>query len=253
MRSAEEVRAVFRMADLGLSRSEIARRADLPRSTVRDWLDRGEDACLGRRFGTRAGQCECFELAAVNAQSYAYLLGQYLGDGCISKIRKTYRLRLAWCDAYPQIKTECASAVTAVKGRGRVGAVQRVGNTELWSYWMHWPCLLPHGEGGPKPQRRIELDGWQVRLAVEGYPGRLLGGLIHSDGWRGTNRVTGANGRLYEYTRYQFSNTSEDILSLFGRACQQLGVEARRMNRVTAAVSRREDVAVLDEHVGPKA
>ena len=77
-------------------------------------------------------------------------------------------------------------------------------------------------------------------------------GLIHSDGWRGMNRVRGANGSPYAYPRYQFSNRSGDIRQLFVRACDALGVQTRRMNAWTISVAHRDSVALLDEFVGPK-
>lgn len=45
---------------------------------------------------------------------------------------------------------------------------------------------------------------WQPAI-VDEHPQPLIRGLIHSDGWRGLNRVT-VKGREYAYPRYQFSN-----------------------------------------------
>jgi hypothetical protein len=86
---------------------------------------------------------------------------------------------------------------------------------------------------------------------LEQHPGRFLRGLIHSDGWRGNNRVR-IRGTEYVYPRYQFCNLSEDILGPFGWACGLLGVSWRRMNHKTLSVARRDSVAILDEHIGLK-
>jgi Homeodomain-like domain len=64
--------------------------------------------------------------------------------------------------------------------------------------------------------------------------------------------VRGANGLSYAYTRYQFSNRSNDIKRLFVEACDRLGIEARRMNAVTISVATRRSVALLDAFIGPK-
>ena len=94
------------------------------------------------------------------------------------------------------------------------------------------------------------LENWQ-RVIVDRHPKSLLRGLIHSDGWRGANRVT-VRGRTYEYPRYQFSNVSDDIRRIFCDACDVLGIEWRRMNAKNISVAKRNSVAALDEFIGPK-
>ncbi|UJA19774.1 hypothetical protein HJD18_05805 [Thermoleophilia bacterium SCSIO 60948] len=58
--------------------------------------------------------------------------------------------------------------------------------------------------------------------------------------------------KTYAYPRYQFSNRSDDIRGLFVWGCDLLGAESRRMNRWTVSVAKRDSVAILDRHVGPK-
>jgi hypothetical protein len=52
--------------------------------------------------------------------------------------------------------------------------------------------------------------------------------------------------------RYHFTNESDDIRALFGRACDRMGIDWRQNNRNTFSVARRARVARLDEFVGPK-
>jgi hypothetical protein len=94
------------------------------------------------------------------------------------------------------------------------------------------------------------LATWQVEL-VEAAPGQFLRGLIHSDGWRGVNRVH-AKGRDYSYLRYQFSNRSDDIRTLFTYACELVGVAWRPWGKFHISVARRDAVELLDRFVGPK-
>jgi hypothetical protein len=54
------------------------------------------------------------------------------------------------------------------------------------------------------------------------------------------------------YPRYHLCNVSADIRGIFGRACDQLGIEWRPNNRWSLSVARRGSVALLDEFVGPK-
>ncbi len=83
-------------------------------------------------------------------------------------------------------------------------------------------------------------------------PGLFLRGLIHTDGWRGQNRVT-VKGRDYSYPRYEFSSRSDDIRRLFCDGCDMLGIAWRPWGRWHISVARKGAVALLDEHVGLKA
>jgi hypothetical protein len=188
---------------------------------------------------------------AAPPDAYAYLLGQYLGDGYIASHRRgVFRLVITCCDWYPNIVEECASAARAVLPRSRVGFVKRQGVIVVSSYSKHWPCLFPQHGRGRKHERPITLEGWQSAI-VDDYPKMFLRGLIQSDGWRGLNRVR-VRGRRYEYVNYMFKNESSDIRELFTLTCDRLGVQWRynRYNEIT--ISRRASVALLDEFVGPK-
>jgi len=79
----------------------------------------------------------------------------------------------------------------------------------------------------------------------------LLRGLIHSDGCRIKNRVR-VRGKHYEYTRYMFSNRSEDIRRIFADACERADIEWRRMNEWTVSVAKRDSVGAMDRFIGPK-
>ena len=117
---------------------------------------------------------------------------------------------------------------------------------EVFSYWKGWPCLLPQHGPGRKHERPIVLADWQ-RWQVLRNPKLLLRGLIHSDGCRFIN--TGRGG--WRHPRYTFSNASDDIRRIFCDACDLLGIRWTLAPR-TVYVSRKVDVAVLDEFIGPK-
>lgn len=117
------------------------------------------------------------------------------------------------------------------------------------SYSKLWPLVFPQHGSGRKHERPILIDPWQVPLLDDNID-QLVRGLIHSDGCRVMNTVH--RGR-YSYPRYQFCNYSSDIRGIFTGACEELGVRWTQMNRVTIAVSRRADVALLDTFIGPKA
>jgi hypothetical protein len=187
--------------------------------------------------------------------AYAYLLGLYLGDGWLTRGAKdVFALSISCCDYWPGLMAAAKSAMVAVMPTSSVFRVQRIGCTEVKSTSKHWPCLFPQHGPGPKHHRVIELAPWQ-RVIVETHPGDFVRGLIHSDGWRGVNRVRRplpSGERWYEYSRYLFVNESADILGLCGEALDLLGVEWRFSKPNTISVARRQAVARLDEFVGRK-
>jgi hypothetical protein len=94
------------------------------------------------------------------------------------------------------------------------------------------------------------LKEWQRSIAMTD-PRPLLRGLIHSDGCRfiATERK-GAYVR--RAPRYAFTNRSEDILQLFGTACDAVGVHFTRASPTQIAVYSKDSVAILDRFIGPK-
>jgi hypothetical protein len=254
-RPDSEVAQVRELLEAGLSDYEIARRSGIPRGTVLNWRRGGGRTAPGARLA--AGRCEvcggAHNLEALDQEAYSYLLGEYLGDGCVWQSRRTgTRLLRISCDAqYRGIIAECCGAIEAVRGRRpyvRYHSDKRLAT--ITSYWRAWPCLFPQHGPGRKHHRRIVLASWQEAI-VEAHPEPFLRGLIDSDGWRGLNRVH-VKGRDYEYPRYQFSNRSQDIKDLFTSTCDLLGIEWRPWGHHHISVARRESVALMDEFIGPK-
>jgi Homeodomain-like domain len=250
MYPCDTVRAVLDLAAAGLSDYEIARRTGISRGTVFNW-----------RHGRRAVRSSppspcprCDDPQTFRARlgfEYSYLLAQYLVDGCSFPNTTSYTLRISSDARYGDIISECCRAIETLCRRSpkvRHDPAKRLVN--ILSYWKLWPCLLPQHGPGRKHARPIQLVRWQTEI-VEDHPGRFLRGLIHSDGWRGLNRVT-VKGRDYAYPRYQFSNRSDDIRALFTYACDLVGIEWRPWGRWHISVARRASVARLDEFVGPK-
>jgi hypothetical protein len=245
------------MVAWGMNDSAISRLAGIPRTTIRSWRVETAGAGPTRARGSHRVSCPICGGDKLNEERYAYLLGMYLGDGCISLCpRGVFKLRIVLDQRYPNIIDECARAMRDVR-TSRTMAVGRVLNTgcvELYAYWRHWPCVFPQHGLGPKHLRRIGLNPWQQRI-LEEHPHWLLRGLIHSDGWRGMNlvrRPLKGGIKSYAYPMYQFDNTSSDIRAIFCASCEVIGVSWRQMNERTIAVSRRADVERLDAVIGPK-
>jgi hypothetical protein len=231
----------------GCSDCEVSRLSKIPRSTVRDWrLGRHSQtlrASEGRDRECRQG-CEPW---AVPCAAYSYLLGMYLGDGCISRSHNVWRLRIVTDARYPGIVEECCLAMESVMPGRRIHRLHRPSRcVEISMYSKHWVCLFPQHGPGRKHKRLIRLQPWQRRLAGQA-PECFIRGMIHSDGCRVI-----ATDRGVRSVRYHFSNRSEDIKSLFCEALDGLSIRWTRPSQREIAIYRRDAVARLDQFVGPK-
>lgn len=241
----------------GLGAPRVAKRLGISVATVRDW-HAGKLPAHSRPGAhplcAKCGQEE-HSFDEFDAR-YVYLLGLYLGDGTISKHRRRVsKLRIVLDAKYPAIVDECAEAMASTMPRNTVGRVLKPSNCfEVYSYSRSWPCLFPQHGPGLKHTRRIWLARWQQRLA-ERWPKALIRGLIQSDGCRFINTGRGN----WRHPRYLFSNVSSDIASIFCTACDCLDLHwtaafpSDETKAISIYVSRKADVARMDEFVGPKA
>jgi Homeodomain-like domain-containing protein len=244
MRSFEQYDSAKRLIAAGVNDCEIARRLGIPRPTVRDWR------CRPQRRPRLDGGTPCgvtHDLGALAAVPYSYVLGMYLGDGCISRNRRVWRLRIVLDAKCPDIINRCRTAIDMLM-TGQHAAVLPLPKrcVEVSMYSKHWPCLLPQHGPGKKHMRRIALESWQQTLVDQATEEFILG-LIHSDGCRVV-----ANDRGVRSIRYHFSNRSEDIIGLFTAALDALDIPWTRSTKYIVSIYRKAATARLDEFVGPK-
>lgn len=243
----------------GIPNSEVARRLGIAKGTVGYWKHRdraGRGECPGRR-SPLCPRCDGRDL---DAPAYVQLLGLYLGDGHIVSwaTHGAPSLSITLDDAWPGVQDECEAVMRAVLPDNSVHRVTRTGCHNVKVYSKHLPCLFPQHGPGPKNARRIALAEWQ-QVLVDAHPWNFLRGLIHSDGCRVINwtvRTVGGEKKRYEYPRYWFTNTSDDIRELFTDTLDKVGVMwtscPRKGVPYNISVARKPSVALMDTHVGPK-
>ncbi|PJM94610.1 helix-turn-helix domain-containing protein [Streptomyces sp. CB01373] len=241
----------------GRSLNSVSRETGVSRATIRAWQTRAEP--LHRNRAMSCPRCRDAPWEPEEITAYTYLLGLYLGDGCVSSLRRgVHFLRITCADAWPGLIEACAEAMQRVRPDNKVFRVQRQGCQNVTCYSKHWPCLFPQHGPGKKHERRITLEPWQQEM-VDTHPWEFVRGLIHSDGCRITNwttRLVGGERKRYEYPRYFFTNTSADIVRLFTDTLDKVRVEWKPLHQsraaVTISVARKASVALMDAHVGPK-
>jgi hypothetical protein len=255
-RPPEDHVAVLQLKAEGRTDRAVSLATGVPVETIRTWRQRGAPGAIRRALAAGDVCAGCrdpiHDFRSLPVGTYAYLLAMYLGDGCVFRSGRSTYLRITLDTAYPGIIEECATAVERIRGRRPNVAPDYRGKNcvHVVSYWKSWPCLLPQHGPGRKHSRKIELVDWQ-REIVDAAPEAFLRGLIHTDGWRGVNRVR-VKGKDYAYPRYQFSNRSDDIRRLFTDTCERLGIQWRQWTRYHVSVARRESVALMDSFIGPK-
>ncbi|MFD9976192.1 transcriptional regulator [Streptomyces sp. NPDC059017] len=250
---------VLALIAAGRSLNSVSKETGISRAAIRAWQVRIQP--LPRLLGQAAPcpRCRPEPTEPQNTAAYAYLLGLYLGDGCISAHpRGGHHLRIACADAWPGLIDACRTAITSVRPEATAYTLQKQGCVMVTSYGRHWTCLFPQHGPGRKHERLIALEPWQQRI-IDAHPWEFARGLIHSDGCRVTNwttRVVRGETRRYEYPRYFFTNTSTDIVKLYTDTLDRVGVEWRTLHQkrkaVTVSVARRTSVALMDAHIGPK-
>lgn len=242
------VQEALALIEQGVSDQAIARTIGVPRRTIADWR-RGKNLLRLQRTA-----CGVDHHAPLPEDAYGYLLGMYLGDGCLSPCRAAgvWRLRIFADAKYPAIVRECASAMEAIFPTKHANVQRRhdCACLEISMYARHWLCLFPQHGRGRKHMRKIGLAPWQ-RAIVEADRRPFLRGLIHSDGCRiiATEKQAG---RVRHAPRYLFTNVSQDILGLFCESCDALGIRWTRPNSKTIAIYRLASVELMDAFIGPK-
>jgi hypothetical protein len=164
-----------------------------------------------------------------DAYGYSWLLGFYLGDGCVSCAGRTYQLRVVLDARYPEVIEDCTTAVAMVVPHARIHVRPRRvdAGVIIEAASPRWPLMLPQHGPGRKHNRPIVLAPWQ-RGIVDAHP------------------------HPFEYPRYLFSNRSADIRGLFCEYCERLGIRTTQSNARNISVAHRASVAKLDAFVGPK-
>jgi hypothetical protein len=226
---AQKRGAALALVEQGFNDCEIARRLGIPRTTVRDWRRptyfANFDICPRCWLRLRP--------LAFSDADYAELLGLYLGDGHISTLARTQRLRIFLDSKYTAVVDDAEALLRQCfpnnpVGRALVECVSsrstvRARNTTARS------CSSPGSAASSMRRRGSSCAGASARTAASSStaPAR------------------------YEHLSYGFANHSSDILDLFEATCLRQGLRPRRYAQAIR-LNRREDVARLIEHVGVK-
>lgn len=194
------------------------------------------------------------QIAADQQADYAFILGEYLGDGWLDvHSPKSQRLLIVQDTKYTHSIQEIASALQRLFPDKHITIrdVKDGGCTHVGVCSTRLLEMFPQHGRGKKHDRDIKLKGWQEAI-VQRHPRQFLKGLLWSDGCRYTQLQWGK----YSYPRYVFTQRSPQIFELFLRACNLasvvIGSIYRSPERNQAFITAASSVRLLDHSVGPK-
>src|ERR1700743_2072665 len=112
MYSAAVRRQALVLINSGSSLRSVSIATGITRTTLREWRDNPEKPQAARASCPRCGDDPTLPDPRAD---YAYLLGLYLGDGCISvggdPAKGVWKLRIACADAWPGLVQGCVRAI----------------------------------------------------------------------------------------------------------------------------------------------
>ena len=265
-RTIEEYNEVLKLFKEGKSKVEISKLTSIPRGTITDWTLNKIDLTTSKQ------RIETNPLTILSdenkIQAYVYLLGSYLGDGCITQPQsnRAAKLRITCDNKQPYVIQSNLEAIKILFPNNTPSIqAHQTGNCSIVGvYSSNLYSLFPQAKkgGGNKNTRDVSLVDWQLPL-VKGRETYLLKGLFHSDGsfFKGNKK----------YYRYQFTNTSLDIINIIKNCLSVLkiqycltqtqplplkinsnNIESICKLRYNILIQHKESVKILYKHVGTK-
>lgn len=222
-----------------------AKLLNVDHTTIQYWIKKDFNICLKNNKDEK--------ITTFNPE-YAFILGFYLGDGCISNVRRTKKLRLFNDKRYECINKYIEQCISIIFPSNKCGRVDNGGCWEIYVYNNNLIHYFPQHGKGKKHERLILLSDWQKEI-IEKYPKDFIKGLIYSDG------CIVYSGK---YKRFEFSNRSVDIHSILDYALNLLDIKktsTRRKsphednecyNQYITTISRVEDVEHMTSFIPDK-
>jgi hypothetical protein len=257
MRTLEELNFIQELISQGKNQSQISKETGIHRKVI--------SKIVKEHFLEAYSKAKLFDpskLTKEQEKAYSYILGQYLGDGHISLMRKkVYRLTISGDIKYHNIIQEVKDKLSIIlpknspnlafkKTQGKVNCVAiQVSSKKIKD-------MFPQHGKGPKHLRPIKLEPWQEDI-VKAFPKDFLRGLIHSDGSRYVTKTTAK-----ESTRYCFTNASTDIIALCCNVLQEMNIPyslskkairgMMKHHAYNVFIQKKSSVEFLETFIGPK-
>ena len=237
MRTEKEINSILKLKNEGKNNTEISKLLDIPRTTIITILNKKSTNIVKKQL---IDNSKNYILNNNLEKEYSYILGLYLGDGHIVKMKRTFRLRIFLDKKYDDLNNYVKRTLELLFPNNKVTINKTKINMIIINvYSNNLINLFPQHGAGKKHNRSIVLEDWQRDVIV---PDQIIKGLIHSDGSYFYSGI---------YDRYEFKNSSSDILSIFKIYSNKLNLKYTEQKKVITFY-KREDVLKLKTIIGTK-
>jgi len=219
--SVEQVERAKSLKNEGRNFSEIARIMNIPRPSLKYFFN--------EKHKSKRGINKIIDYSYIIdnklVKEYSYILGLYLGDGHITNMGRTYRLRIALDYKYDNLNDFAKEMLKRLFPDNKINILNVDNSWIVLSVYNKYIIkgLFPQMGDGKKHFRDVSLKDWQWNIIDYNY---LLLGLFHSDG------CYYLNSKKNKYS-YQFSNKSKDLINIFKMCCEHLNLKYYFSNHYT--------------------
>lgn len=251
MISSEKYDNVMKLLSYGHSIAEVSRMTGVNRSSISNWKIRGErvSSPLDLSDPTKCITSMHSELTEEIKKAYSYILGLYLGDGCIYELDRTEKMTITLDKQYEVLNNYTVETLgkffkkspyifdRSLHGRGNAIDVNICTST--------LSLLFPQHGKGKKHNRDIILTDWQLDVID---PISIVKGLIMSDGSYYIDRQSGI-------MKYSFSNKSVQLIGILAKYLSELGISFAiytKLKKTELVVHKKLEVEKLHEMIGDK-
>lgn len=262
----EVYQEVMKLSRDGMRICDIVKSTGLSRSCVNNWIRRTNvkyaiEELAGFKYKMPLDIDPIKALGIITRNNsheiiykqYSFLLGLYLGDGCLYQLPRTVQLSIALDSKYAKMNSQIAKCFEEFFGKSpcihdlSIKRNQKTLSNSISIKYsnVNLPIIFPQHGRGRKHLRKIELAEWQKNIIVAE---EIIKGLIYSDG-------------CYSYRskrksyHYEFANKSIDIIEIFVKYLSELNIHYSildKKNIYRVKIDRVEDVSRLFSIIGSK-
>lgn len=223
----------------------LSKKYNIPRATLRYWLDPQflKKKEMDLEYEESKKEMILDRIKNYN-KIYSFILGLYLGDGCITKNKMSYRLRIVQDEKYTNSIIEIEEKMNLFFEK-KSSVTKQTGCTIVSIFDKYLLHYFPQHGLGKKHERLIELSEFQLKYID--YQ-NLMRGLFISDGsYYLANK---------KYERFNFTNKSLDIINIFRDCLNHFdishGFRVKPNGIYIVEIQRKSEVAKMKNLVGIK-
>lgn len=261
--NTEIISKVIEEFNNGKNKTQLSKKYNIPRTTIISWLSNPNiinknnnlkilnyitDLDINNIEYAINNNDNIKKILNEKIDSYSYILGMYLGDGYVDKMKRTYRLRIALDSRQDIVENECIKHLKILfpdnNINSRIIKNQNCKTITLYSNLL--PYIFPQCRfRGKKHEHDVSLLQYQ-KNSINLLP--FMKGLFQSDG--------SFYYRNSKYKTYNFSNKSIQIIDMFSECLINLNILPKISKKANGVyriqIQNKKDTDILYNILGEK-